>query len=79
MIVVDSDPNNDKNLTDATVAGKISLVVSKNTTEDDNISGNSGIDRQWVLTIQIVYTGWMQNIPPTWKDKLTRDQQNPFS
>ena len=34
---------------------------------------------QWVITIQVVYAGWMQNIPATWKDKQTRDQQNPLS
>ena len=34
MIVVDADPNNDKNLTDVTVAGRISLVASENTTKD---------------------------------------------
>jgi hypothetical protein len=39
MIVVDADPNNDKNLTDATVAGRISLVASENTTKDGNIVG----------------------------------------
>ena len=79
MIVVDADPNNDENLTDATIAGRISLVASENTTNDDNIVGNAGMGGQEVLTIPVIYTGWVQNIPQTWKDKLTADQQNPFS
>ena len=79
MIVVDADPNNDENLTDATIAGRISLVASEVTTKDDNIVGNAGMGGQGVLTIPVIYTGWVQNIPQTWKDKLTADQQNPFS
>ena len=79
MIVVDADPNNDKNLTDATIAGRISLMASENTTKDDNIAGNPGMGGQGVLTIPVVYIGWIQNIPQTCKDKLTADQQNPFS
>ena len=46
MIVVDADPNNDKNLTDATIAGRISLMASENTTKDDNIAGNPGMGGQ---------------------------------
>jgi hypothetical protein len=79
MIVVDADPNNDKNLTDATVAGRIPLVALENTTKDDNIVGSVAMGGQGVLTIPVVYTGWVQNIPQTWKDKLTADQQNPVS
>jgi hypothetical protein len=78
-IILDADPNNDKNLTDATIAGKISLVASENTTKDDNIAGNPGMGGQGVLTIRVAYTGWIKNIPLTWKDKFTADQQNPFS
>jgi YVTN family beta-propeller protein len=80
MLVVDGDPNNDENPTDATIAGRIALVDSQNTTtiRDDNIIGNAGMGGQGVLPIPTVYNGWVQNIPQLWKDKLTADQQNPY-
>ena len=78
MLVVDGDPNNDGNPTDATIAGRIALVDSRNTTKDDNIIGNAGMGGQGVLPIPVVYNGWVQNVPQIWNDKLTADQQNPY-
>jgi hypothetical protein len=77
---VDGDPNNDENPTDTTIAGRITLVDSQNTTtiRGNNIIGNAGMGGQGVLPIPVVYNGWVQNIPQLWKGKLTADQQNPY-
>ena len=43
-----SSPYNDGSLSDAGIAGRISLVASTATEMDDTITGNSGIGRQGV-------------------------------
>jgi len=30
-----------------------------------------------VLPIAIVYNGWVQKLPPGWRNELTFDQRNP--
>jgi hypothetical protein len=32
---------------------------------------------QGILPIPVVYNGWVQNLPPFWKNQLTPTQQNP--
>ncbi|WP_197731161.1 multicopper oxidase domain-containing protein [Candidatus Nitrosocosmicus franklandus] len=78
-IVVDGDPNNDGNPTDAMIAGKVLLVASNDTKTDDKISGLEGTGGQGVLAIPNVYNGWVQNLPDHWKSLLTEKQQNPLS
>ncbi len=78
LIVVDPDPNNDGNPADATIAGRI-LLTSVGTTEtDDAITGNHGMGGQGILTIPVVYNGWVQNLPDAWKSQLTPAQRNPI-
>jgi hypothetical protein len=76
LIVVDGDPNNDGDSSDAEIAGRVSLV-SSNTQTDDKIVGLEGTGGQGVLAIPNVYNGWVQNVPGIWKDILTEEQQNP--
>ena len=45
LIVVDADPNNDGNLSDAMIAGRISLVSDHSTAKDDAISSLAGLRR----------------------------------
>ncbi len=78
LIVVDGDPNNDGNPADAVVAGRVVLVASPGTAIDDRVIGQAGMGGQGVLAIPVVYNGWVQNLPPTWKGQLTPDQQNPL-
>ena len=78
MIVVDPDPNNDGNASDADIAGRIALTASGSTAVDDTITGNAGMGGQGVLPIPLVYNGWVQNLPAIWKNQLTPEQQNPF-
>lgn len=78
LIVVDADPNGDGNLTDAKIAGYVSLVDSAETAKDDAVSGLPGFGGQGVLAVPNVYNGWVQNLPAHWKEVLTTAQQNPI-
>jgi YVTN family beta-propeller protein len=77
LIVVDGDPNNDGNPSDAKVAGRISLIDSPETQVDDKVTGLYGTGGMGVLPIPVVYNGWVQNLPNDWKSLLTEEQQNP--
>lgn len=77
LIVVDPDPNNDGNPVDAVIAGRVLLSAAGTTATDDTISGNRGMGGQGLLTIPVVYNGWVQNLPSVWKNQLTASQQNP--
>jgi len=78
MIVVDGDPNNDGDPSDATVVGRVALIASPETQMDDTISGLAGTGGQGVLPIPVIYNGWVQNLPDAWKDGLTAEQRNPI-
>jgi DNA-binding beta-propeller fold protein YncE len=80
MIVVDGDPNNDGNPSDAEIVGRILLIIpSGETTDqtDQEISGLDGTGGQGVLAIPVVYNGWVQNLPDEWSAFLTCDQRTP--
>ena len=78
LIVVDTDPNNNGNLAEATIAGSVLLTSVGTTASDDTVTGNAGMGGQGILTIPVVYNGWVQNLPQVWKDQLTTKQQNPI-
>ncbi|WP_293006142.1 multicopper oxidase domain-containing protein [Nitrosomonas sp.] len=78
LIVVDTDPNGDGNLSDAAIVGTISLVSREDTVSDDAISHLPGFGGQGVLPIPNVYNGWVQNLPENWKAGLTAAQRNPI-
>lgn len=77
LVIVDGDPNNDGNPSDAKVAGRISLIGSPETQVDDKVTALHGTGGMGVLPIPIVYNGWVQNLPDDWKSLLTQQQQNP--
>lgn len=77
LTVVDIDPNGDGNLSDAKVAGLISMVSDDSLPIDDTISGMRGQGGQGILAIPNVYNGWVQNLPASWKADLTAAQLNP--
>jgi DNA-binding beta-propeller fold protein YncE len=77
LIVVDVDPNNDGNLSDAEVAGRVALVSNSHTHTDDRITSLAGYGGQGVLAIPNVYNSWVKNLPDEWKSQLTPAQQNP--
>jgi DNA-binding beta-propeller fold protein YncE len=78
LIIVDTDPNNNGKLEEATVAGRILLTKSLLTETDDAITAYPGMGGQGILTIPVVYNGWVQNLPQYWKDQLNSAQQNPI-
>lgn len=77
LLVVDPDPNGDGNPSDASIVGKVGLFASAGTQSDATVSGNRGMGGQGILPIPIVYNGWVQNLPASWKSQLTAAQQNP--
>jgi YVTN family beta-propeller protein len=77
LVIVDGDPNNDGDPTDAEIAGRISLVGSPETQVDDKVTALPGTGGMGVLPIPIIYNGWVQNLPEEWKSLLTDEQQNP--
>ena len=78
LIVVDPDPNNDGNPADAAIVGRILLTSTAGTASDDTVTGNRGMGGQGLLTIPVVYNGWVQNLPDSWKNQLTPAQRNPI-
>src|SRR5262245_54839794 len=78
LLVVDPDPNGDGDPSDAVIVGSIGLFASGGTLRDATITGNRGMGGQGILPIPVVYNGWVQNLPATWKNKLTPAQQNPI-
>jgi DNA-binding beta-propeller fold protein YncE len=44
---------------------------------DDKVSAYAGMGGQGVLPIPLVYNGWVQKLPASWKQQLTRKQLNP--
>ena len=78
LIIVDPDPNSDGNPADAAIAGRILLTSVGTTATDAAITGNRGMGGQGLLTIPVVYNGWVQNLPDSWKNQLTSSQRNPI-
>jgi DNA-binding beta-propeller fold protein YncE len=79
MLVVDGDPNGDGNPSDATIAGSVVLNAGPTTKTDDAITGLPGQGGQGVLAIPVVYNGWVANLPPEWKSRLTCKQLAPLA
>ena len=77
LLVVDYDPNNDGNASDAVVAGWV-VLDNDNVPKDDHITGNRGMGAQGVLAVPNVYNGWVQELPVIWKIQLTPKQRHPF-
>ena len=77
--VVDIDPDGDGNPADAKVVGRILLTSTANTASDDTITAFDGMGGQGLLPIPVVYNGWVQNLPQSWKNQLTAQQLDPLN
>lgn len=78
MLIVDPDPNNDGDPSDAKIVGAVGLFAAGTTQKDDAIKGNPGMGGQGILPIPVVYNGWVQNLPASWSNQLTPAQRNPI-
>jgi DNA-binding beta-propeller fold protein YncE len=79
MMVVDPDPNNDGDPTDAKTLGRIVLTSTDDTKQDDQPTEHLGMGGQGVLAVPLVYNGWAQNVPDTRPfDELTCEQRHPI-
>lgn len=76
LIVVGFNANGDA--ASADIVGRILLTSVGTTAADDTISAYPGMGGQGILTIPVVYNGWVQNLPDAWKSQLTSAQQNPL-
>lgn len=79
MQVIDIDPNNDGDISDAAIAGQLVLGPTSDTKMDDALVAHPGVGGQGVLAIPLVYNGWSQEIPKAWRKGLTCEQINPIS
>jgi DNA-binding beta-propeller fold protein YncE len=78
LIIVDPDPNDDGEATDATVVGRVVLNGTSGTRSDDLVVANPGQGGQGVLPVPNVYNGWVQHLPASWKAMLTCPQLDPI-
>jgi hypothetical protein len=77
LIVLDYDPNNDGDVSDAVVAGTV-VLANDTVPKDDQIIGNKGFGAQGVMPVPNVYNGWVQELPVGYKAQLTPTQRNPI-
>ena len=81
LIVLDPDPNDNGNPSDAQIVGRIILATAADDDDvqsDDQVTAHAGMGGQGVLPIPVVYNGWVQKLPNTWKKLLTNKQKNPI-
>ncbi len=76
--VIDVDPNNDGDISDAAIAGQLVLDAGQGTKLDDKVTTGAGQGGQGVVAIPLVYNGWSQQNPDAWRQKLTPEQLNPI-
>ncbi|HVW40236.1 MAG TPA: copper oxidase [Amycolatopsis sp.] len=79
MKVIDYDPNNDGDISDAAVVGTVTLDPTSATKMDGTVSGRAGYGGQGVLPIPLVYNGWVQQNQGDWRKMLTCQQLNPIN
>ncbi|MFI5626187.1 YncE family protein [Nocardioides sp. NPDC051685] len=78
MQIIDVDPNNDGDISDAAIAGQLPLGPTSDTKMDDELVAHPGVGGQGVLALPLVYNGWSQEIPKAWRKGLTCEQINPI-
>ena len=83
MIIVDGDPNNDGDASDAKIAGTV-LLTGEYASDgkpmfntDDEIIKYDGMGGQGVYPIPNINPGWVEMLNLTWN--LTQDQRDPVT
>lgn len=77
LLVLDYDPNKDGKADDAEVVGAI-VLANDSVPTDDKIAGNKGQGSQGIMPVPNVYEGWVQKLPKSFCDQLTKEQRNPI-
>jgi DNA-binding beta-propeller fold protein YncE len=79
MQIIDLDPNNDGDISDAKEVGRLVLDPTATTKMDGSIAAEAGYGGQGVLAIPLVYNGWAQQNQGDWRKMLTCQQLNPIT
>jgi YVTN family beta-propeller protein len=79
MIVINADPNNDGDLSDAAIVGEVLTSPGSGVQMDDTPTGNLGQGGNGLFIYPIAYNGWVQKMPEAEKAKLTCRQREPLS
>lgn len=77
LLVLDYDPDNKGDVSNARIAGWV-VLANDQAWNDDAIAGNRGMGSQGVMPIPNVYNGWVQELPKSWKAQLTDEQRDPI-
>jgi DNA-binding beta-propeller fold protein YncE len=78
LIVLDYDPDNNGDASDAVIAGTVVLANDNPAYKDDSIIDNRGMGAQGIMAVPNVYNGWVQRLPGYYKAQLTKTQRNPI-
>lgn len=76
--VIDVDPNDDGDISDAEIAGQLVLGGTADTAVDDELVAHPGVGGHGVLAVPLVYNGWSQEVPAGWRERLTPEQLDPI-
>jgi DNA-binding beta-propeller fold protein YncE len=79
MEIIDPDPNNDGDLSDAKVAGTLVLAPTAATKMDGAVTDHGGMGGEGVGPLPLVYNGWVQQNQGDWRNSLTCQQLNPIN
>ena len=77
LLVLDYDPDLDGKAEKAKIVGAI-VMANDNVPTDDKITGNKGQGSQGIMAVPNVYNGWVQKLPKSFCDQLTKEQRNPI-
>jgi hypothetical protein len=81
VMVVDGDPNNDGDPSDAEIAGNLYAGTVPGIQSDDSSEGDytDGQGGNGVFAYPVAYNGWVQTMPDSWKAQMTCRQREPLS
>ena len=72
LIVVGFNANGDA--ASADIVGRVLLTSTTGTASDATVTAHPGMGGQGILTIPVVYNGWVQQLPDSWKGQLNCSQ-----
>jgi hypothetical protein len=81
VMVINGDPNNDGDPSDAEIAGNLYAGALPGIQTDDEPARDytDGQGGNGVFVYPVAYQGWVQTMPAAWKDRMTCKQREPLS